>query len=243
MRVTTAFLVLSLLSASCAGTEATRSTSVVVSSNYLGRGVVVHDGPVAQASLDAAFASEQGVLTTSIWANMDVSSEFDAFGSITELDLIADWTANAGPMTWSAGAIQYTFPHSGAALTTELYGSLQAAEWPLTPTLTAYWDFVEADGVYATLGGSHTLDLAEAWSLTLASSVGWMSSGMTGFNYGVSQDAFSDLYATASLAWTVDEVVGLNAGVAWASVLDSELRDAVEEADNATLTFGATVGF
>jgi hypothetical protein len=26
-------------------------------------------------------------------------------------------------------------------------------------------------------------------------------------------------------------------------VLDSELRDAVEEADNATLTFGATVGF
>ena len=66
---------------------------------------------------------------------------------------------------------------------------------------------------------------------------------MTGFNYGVNQDAFSDLYATATLAWTVDEVVGLNAGVAWASVLDSELRDAVEEADNATLTFGATVGF
>ncbi|MFN9786926.1 MAG: TorF family putative porin [Planctomycetia bacterium] len=243
MRATTASLCSILACASCAQLEPRTSASLNASGNYLGRGVLVHDGAVLQPSVDVAVDAGAGTLTTSVWANIDASDEFDAFGSTTELDLVVDWTASTGGVNASLGAIQYLFPHSGAAPTTELYASLQAAEAPLTPALTIYWDMIEADGLYATFGAGHTLDLAPDWALTLGGSLGWMTSGMAGFNYGVSKDAASDWQASANLGWSASDSLGLNLLVLHSSVLDGDLRDAVDEPDNAGVSIGATFSF
>lgn len=242
MRATTASLLVCLCTA-CAGIEPRPSLSASWSSNYVGRGVLVHDAAVLQPSLDVGFSGEAGTLTTSVWANIDASDRYDARGSTTELDLIVDWSASSAGANWSVGAMQYTFPHSGATPTTELYASLQAAEWPLTPALAVWWDMVEADGVYATLGGGRTFDLSDELALSVSGSVGWMSAGMAAFNYGVDKDAFSDLYLAASLGWQASDSLGLNAGVSWAHVLDAQLQDAYEDDDHASLAVGATFGF
>ncbi|MEY2745553.1 MAG: hypothetical protein RL112_595 [Planctomycetota bacterium] len=243
MRATTASLAYILACASCANLEPRLSTSLTASSNYLGRGVLVHDGAVLQPSLDVAVDAGGGVLTTSLWANVDASDAMDSFGATTELDLVADWTRSTGAWNASVGAMQYSFPHSGAAPTTELYASLQAADWPLTPALTVYWDMVEADGLYATLGAGRTLDLAPDWALTLGGSLGWMSSGMAEFNYAVAKDAASDWQASASLGYAASEALGLNLVLLHSSVLDADLRDAVDAPDNASASLGATFAF
>lgn len=242
MRATTASVLLCLC-ASCAGIEPKPSLSASWSSNYVGRGVLVHDGPVLQPSLDVGFPGEAGTFTASVWANLDASDKFDAAGSTTELDLILDWSATSGGANWSVGALQYSFPHAGAAPTTEVYASLQASEWPLTPALAVWWDVVEADGAYATLGGGKTLDLWDDVALTLSGSVGWMSPGMAGFNYGVEKSAFSDLYLSASVGWLAAEPLAVNAGVSWAHVLDGELQDAYGDADHASASLGFVFGF
>ncbi len=243
MRATTASLCAILACASCAQLEPRSSASLTASSNYLGRGVLVHDGAVLQPSVDLAVDAGAGTLTTSLWANVDASQVADSFGATTELDLIVDWSTSSGAWNASVGALQYSFPHTGAAPTSELYASLQAAEAPLTPALTIYWDMVEADGLYATLGAGHTFDLSPDWALTLGGSLGWMSSGMAAFNYGVDKDAASDWQASANLAWSASEGLGWNLLLLHSSVVDASLREAVEEPDNAGVSLGATFSF
>jgi hypothetical protein len=243
MRATTAYISSILGCASCASLEPRCSASLSSSGNYLGRGVLVQPGAVLQPSVDVAFDAGGGVLTTTLWANLDASDDSGSLGATTELDLAADWTKSTGEWSASLGALQYVFPHSGDAPTTELHASLQAVEWPLTPALTVYWDMVEADGLYATLGAGRTLDLAPDWALTLGGSLGWMSSGMAEFNYGVAKDAASDWQASATLGWAASEALGLNLVLLHSSVLDGDLRDSVDAPDNAGASLGATFTF
>lgn len=243
MRATTASILSILACASCANLEPRCSATLSASGNYLGRGVLVHAGAVLQPSLDVAVDAAGGVLTTTLWANVDASDAMDSLGATTELDLVADWTKSTGGWNASLGAVQYAFPHSGASPTTELHASLQAAEWPLTPALTVHWDLVEADGLYATLGAGRTFDLAPNWALAVGGSLGWMSSGMAEFNYGVAKDAASDLQASATLGWAASEALGLDLVLLHSSVLDGDLRDSVDAPDNAGASLGATFAF
>jgi hypothetical protein len=66
---------------------------------------------------------------------------------------------------------------------------------------------------------------------------------MAGFNYGVSKDAASDWQASANLGWSASDSLGLNLVVLHSSVLDGDLRDAVDEPDNAGVSIGATFSF
>ena len=114
----------------------------------------------------------------------------------------------------------------------------------LSPTVSVYYDIDEVNGLYATFGVSHSFPLGEVVkgispSLDLSGSVGYGSSNYNEGYFGVHSSGFVDLLLTAGLAIPIDEHLSVGPFVSFSQVLDSKLRDAVED-DNATY-FGATL--
>jgi outer membrane scaffolding protein for murein synthesis (MipA/OmpV family) len=109
----------------------------------------------------------------------------------------------------------------------------------LSPTLSVYYDAKEADGFYGSLGVSHSLELTDAASLSLAASIGAADDSWTDFYYGEDTgDGLNDYSVSASVPFAVNDSITITPGVTYASLL-GDAEDAVDDSGDA-LYFGDT---
>lgn len=228
-----------------ASAEETKGPSVsadfTVASKYVWRGLVLTDDPVLQPSLTLDYKS----LNLNVWGNTDLTDANGTPGEINELDYTLSYAFAVKNVNLTLGVIQYTFPHTGYEPTTEIYGTA-GLDMLLSPTVNIYYDVDEVGGVYGTVGISHSFPLGEVYkgispSLDLSGSVGYGSSNYNEGYFGVDSSGFVDLLLTAGLAIPIDEHLSVGPYVSFSQVIDSKLRDAVED-DNATF-FGVTLSY
>ena len=217
------------------------STDFTVASKYVWRGLVLTDDPVLQPSLTLDYKS----LNLNVWGNTDLTDANGTPGEINELDYTLSYSFAVKNVNLTLGVIQYTFPHTDYEPTTEIYGSA-GLDMLLSPTVNIYYDVDQVGGVYGTVGISHSFSLGEVYkgispSLDLSGSVGYGSPSYNEGYFGVHTSGFVDLLLTAELAIPIDEHLSVAPFVSFSQVLDSKLRDAVED-DNATF-FGASLSF
>jgi hypothetical protein len=242
--------------------EATFDTSLW--SKYIWRGQLYTDDPVLQPSLDV---STDFGLGFNAWMNLDLTDvnttpEDDTRGHPNEIDFAVRYGLPLkGPLQIEVGAGTYviSMPTGANGTTADGYLKLQLdpgaagdswfAALP-TPTLAAYYEFLEIEDFYFNFGLEKSCALSETLALSLGASVGY---GMKDYNAyffdpsdfapegaayePVDSDAFNDLNVTASLTWQATATVSFSLMAQYTALIEDPVKSA------AALRFGDDAWF
>ncbi len=211
---------------------------------YVWRGIDRNDDPVLQT---AVYFSFQG-LSVGAWGNLDLTDENDRSGEFSEGQYAADYTWLWSEVRMSVGAIYYDFPGSNRDSTSEVYVGA-GLNMPLSPTLMLFYDFDEADGAYIPLSLSYSLP--DGWTIaqdvrmtaTIFGSVAYGTSDYNDHYYGVNDSAFTDAQVGLMLPIVVTPNFKVTPLIRFTSLLDSDIRDNMDDDDNLVIGVGAEVRF
>jgi uncharacterized protein (TIGR02001 family) len=192
---------------------------------YLWRGFDLSGGlPVVQGGVDL---SAKG-FTLSYWTNIQTKTDKGeglTGGDATETDITLDYTFSPTEiLSVSVGTIWYAL--DGAEDTKEAYLGL-ALDVPLAPEFKVYYDYDQSkeNGLYYTLGVSHSFELAEKLSLDLGALVGYNDE-----NYSVSED-YSDWHnyeLSASATYALTEQLSITPSILYSSPISDEAKHAID---------------
>ena len=232
---------LALASSSCTALLApdpspSYSASAGYATAYWFRGTPIHERGVYQGYLTAsANTADGGTLSGGTWVNMDGSNDpGDAInprgngGKFTEIDLWVGYSRSIGPVSTSVGISNYNFPNGVGGSTTEAYLALSTQALGFSQSASFYYDFDEIEGWYGNLAASRSLTLAEDLSLSLGLSLGLIEADQAAVYFGASESGISDLNASATLTYALDEYSSIFVSVTGVRPLDSDLEDALE---------------
>lgn len=211
------------------------SASADVFSKYVWRGQNVVDDWVLQPSVGIGYKG----FTASVWGNMDLHGETVDDGELNEVDYAIDYS-NTFPgqdiLGYSVGVIYYDFPNTTVPGTAEIYGGLSTS-LPLSPAVTWFYDFDEADGSYVQFSVGHGVEKVARWTkdaycdLEVGASLAYASAGYDDYYFGVNDSAFNDLTLSAGLPvcvgnWTIKPII------AYSMMIDNDIRKATGKSDN-----------
>jgi hypothetical protein len=222
------------------------SLDVPVLSAYVWRGQVLNDEAVAQPT----FTISKGGFALNWWGSFNLTD--NATGDeaeFSEHDITVSYSTTC-PLTGAGvtvGIVNYDFPNVGLADaegnlslvndTREAFVIYSLGDVLLSPTLSVYYDFKEADGFYGSLGISHGIALTDALELGLSASIGGATSDWGDFYYGEAE-GLTDASVGASLPIALSDTLTLTPGVTY-TVLLEDAEDAVD-ASGDSLYFGET---
>jgi len=208
------------------------SLDAAVATKYLWRGLVLTDGAVFQPAGTVSYTDEAlGTFSANIWANMDIADANDSDWEINEVDYTVSYSNSVDIFNLEVGHIYYDFPNTDFPGTAEVYAGV-GLDTILAPTLKAFYDYDEAEGWYLLASISHSIDLGNCLSLDLGANLGYMDGDMGDFYYGGAGSGFSNVDVIAGLSYALNDNTSLSLAVQGTSVLDSQMRDNVDEADN-----------
>jgi len=133
------------------------SVDLSVQSAYIWRGMVVNDRPVFQPSVRV----NEGGFSGSVWANVNLTSDNGYQGEVSEIDYWAAYTLSGREVDWTVTYYAYTFPHTSAVSTEEVWANVTFKNVPFSPSLTAIRDVDAIKGWYFLLTGTQRLGLLE----------------------------------------------------------------------------------
>jgi hypothetical protein len=166
--------------------------SIDLSGRYVWRGQDISDRPVLQP----AFELTLGQFAAGLWGNMDLTHTNDRCGDFSELDYYASYSgslADLAGLEYELGLIVYDFhgrwaDGSCTFDTVEAYCSISLATF-LNPTVCAYLDLDEADGLYVSLELSKALPLG----FELSAGLGLATSSYNKYYWGVDSTLPNDI--------------------------------------------------
>lgn len=230
-----------------AESDLSASVDVPVLSAYTWRGQVLVDDPVVQPT----FTITKGNFWINWWGNFNVDD--NATGDqneFSEHDITAAYSFTC-PLTGAGltlGVVNYDFPNVALADadgnvslvndTREAFLTISFADVLLAPTVNVYYDFKEADGFYASLGISHSFELAEKVSIGVGASLGGSDSDWGSFYYGDTGSDLTDYSVSLTAPIALCENLTITPGVQYIGLL-GDAKDAVD-ASGDSLYFGDT---
>ena len=224
-----------------------------VLSAYVFNGQVGNDEAVFQPGLDVTGPLGFGY---SLWANMDLSNSERSWapnsgGEWSELDLGLNWTCpKEGPVSLTLGGTYYAYPQASSEVVEaedgtasaseapadgsyEVYAIIAAAEdIPLAPSLKLCHDLDNSDDWIALLSITHSFSLTEALSLDLLGTLSYSGEYYVETNYGSDAgSALTHAQLDAGLNYAVSEAFSVGLKGSFSSILDSDVRDDIDEGD------------
>ena len=215
---------------------------------YVWRGLQLNEEGVNQGSLDVSYdTGDMGTFGINIWYNMDLDSENHAANSATsggnfsEVDYTFWWEKSYGDLTFGLGHLYYDFSEVDAGSTREFYASVSYDTF-LSPSLTVYYDYEDADGFYVDLSIGHSIDLDVAgMSLDLGAHIGWADDDMDNFYYGGDGGGLSDYNFSAALNIPVGDHVTITPSIMYYALMGDANSDTANEDDD--IVVGVNVNF
>lgn len=221
-------------------------------SAYVSKGVVGNDEPVFQPaiSVEAPYG-----FAFSLWANMNLTDnecawDPDTAGKWSEFDLGLSWTTPwEGPAYLTIGGTYFTYPQARGdviiADEAEEADAIAPAEGNyevyvavggnviLNPELGFYHDTRSSEDWYLLGSIGHSLALTDLLSLDLGASIVFSGRDYAARNFGSSEGAaFSNAQIDAALNFALTESTTLYVKGSFSSLLDSDIRDAVDADDS-----------
>lgn len=255
MRTSSLLLAAALVLASSCVTVSTppsASANLVASSAYIFRGVPQVDGAVMQGDMGFSVTDDQGgTWSMTTWANLNLSSDSgdavfpdDRGQKITEIDITPEYSREFKGWSGALGFVLYALPNGVGTGTTEVYASAEL-DVLLHPALIVYYDLEEVEGLYATVGVSHHLELGTFTALEGELLVGFADSDQGTAYWGDDSSGLADLNAGVAVVHEWGEHVSVTAGVHASTILNGDYEDALDAADidSNHITFLAGVGW
>lgn len=194
-----------------------------VYSDYIWRGVDKYDTSVAP-SIFVRFPSFE-VRATGI---AEVSGDSD----MGEVDASFEYFFSFGSVDFSAGAIYYGYEESLFSDTFEIFGK---ASWitgtPIVPSFELFWDIDEADALYGRLGVAW-VDYIERINYRVAARLGAATDGFNETYFFVSESGFTDFDISFNMVIPVGKYVSFEPFVGISVLLDSTVKDFVDDDTN-----------
>lgn len=192
---------------------------------YLWRGYDLSGGrPVIQGGVDI---SGYG-LTLSYWGNYqtrDAKGDGLEGGRINEDDITLDYSVDVTEaISLSVGHVFYNL--DGLDDTSELYLGA-ALNLPLSPSLTVYYDYDEAesDGLFFNAAVGHTFELSDKLGLNLGAGIGYNQ----GSDYAVrSYRDWHNYELSASADYALAENLSVTPSFLFSSPISDEAKDAID---------------
>ena len=196
--------------------------SVDVLSDYVWRGKICNGNPVWQPSATLAYEyGDFGKVSANVWASMDLTHRRGTMNAsrqacgIQELDYTLAYANSFGPVDVEIGHIWYSFPYGNGRSTEELYGTVAYNNPIVTPSLSAYWDYLDTAGndvsaVYATFALSHEFEPADKLTVTPSAALSAANHAYTGSSGGTE---LTDLTLGVAASYAVTEWLSLGAQV------------------------------
>ena len=196
-------------------------------SKYVWRGSVLAEDAVFQPSLSGGM----GNLSVNLWGNANIAGD-DVVKQMSEWDYTVDYSSAVGAIGYSVGFIGYTFPNSGLPATTEIYVGA-SYDTILSPSVTAYYDLDDVEGLYVSLGAGYSIPVAEITSIDISGSLGFGDEKMNQFLYGSgdSGTGLADVLVGVSASFGIGECYSITPSVSLSSILDSDGQDVYDAAD------------
>lgn len=201
------------------------SADIGLYSAYVWRGQVVNDGLVAQPSLTV---SKSG-FSLNVWGNYNLDAD-DGNNDFGEVDFALTYTIpeSSDNFDIDIGLVNYVFPGSDDDSTTEAFVSTIFHNIILTPVLSLYYDFVEADGLYGSLAVSQGFEFSDALSAEIGGSVGYGSKKYNEFYFGNAGGELNDYNVYISGNYELTENLSLGALLQY-TLLGDNLSEFVEK--------------
>ncbi len=213
---------------------------LAMNAKYVWRGMVVTPDPVLQPSVDVSVLG----FSAGFWGNMDTNDVNEQEMKFNEVDWTLGYGVSLPVLDISGGFINYTFPGSDVASTTEFYLGA-AASVLFSPSLTVYLDIDEVKGGYWELGASHAVPLNPGMELELSAGVGMGSESYIFGYYGLLPDNISmdpdlavpvdasmtDYYISAAIPFHPAPMFTVTPSVGYTS-LSGDVKDIVDGVDS-----------
>jgi len=207
-----------------------------VYSAYVWRGMTINDEPVWQPDLTLGLNfGDYGALTADVWANFDATSSTGKrhAAGLSEIDYTLAYSVTVSDFALSAGHIWYTFPQaSGEDMeygpsTREFFTSVSYVNDIVVPFVKAYYDYVQADSAYVSIGLNKEVALTDALKAGGEVSLGLAGKNFSEFYYGdvASKSGMNDANLSVYLAYSLTENISIGGKLAYTTLVDSELRD------------------
>ena len=209
-----------------------------ISSKYVWRGVAFSEDTVNQGDATvSADLDEFGTFSVGVWYNLDLekSGTVEA-GHVSEVDYTFGWENDFDGYTLGAGYIVYDFPGTDGE-TREAYLSVSLDTY-LAPSITAYYDVEDVDGLYLELAIGHDFDtdsIVKGSSVSVGATLGWASDEMDQAYYGASEGEAVDGLSNASLSvsWGIPvcEMISVTPFITYTTLLDNATTNGTEDAN------------
>ena len=186
-----------------------------------------------------------GPFSLNVWATWDLQATEETPGR-TRVDTSLDYTYRWNVFEFKGGAVVYAYRHDPAKSrdTCELYASA-VANVAFLPSLIVYRDISQNNGFYAAASVTDKRSLCKDVDALLSARLGAASSGFNAslFDFSttnppaatvpvnVAKSAILDFDISLSVPVALPHNMKLTPRVDYVSLVDSDLRDAVEAAD------------
>ncbi len=204
---------------------------------YLWRGFDLSSGKhVLQPGVDVSFKG----FTLSYWSNVLLDD-----GELSETDITVDYSFDVNELvSLNVGNIYYNLSGdkdvaAATADTNELYLAV-GLNTLLSPSLTAYWDYDEADqdGLFYQASVGHSFEVMESLALNLAALASYNQSS----DYAIGNfDGFHNYELSLSADYAVTDQVSISPLFLYSSPISDESKAAIDSETlagvNLTLTF------
>ncbi len=200
------------------------SASLDVFDKYLWRGINLNDS--AAVTQGAAEISTRG-FTLGVWTNAQLESN-DAYdsGEINEVDLSIDYSFDVNDLvSVSVGNVTYILL-DGIDDTNEAYLGV-TMNTLLTPTVTAYWDWDQAEktGAFYTAAISHTFEPNDFAAINLGALISYNNES----DYSIAD--YSDWHnyeLNASSDLKVTEALTVTPSILYSSPISDDAKDTID---------------
>lgn len=207
------------------------STSVDLGyvSQYVWRGIPLNTDPTFQPSITISHPSG---FSFNLWGNMDTTNIAGKSGDLTEVDYTVNYAWEAEGRDMNIGVGHYTYPNTADPSTSEAFISM-CFGGPLAATLSANYDFDEADGYYLSMGigRSCATPWKKAPELGLSAKVSYGSDKHNEYYYaGVDKAALTDVLFSASMPYKLKNGMTLTPNASYTMILNSDIKNAMKAA-------------
>ena len=229
----------------------TAGGSASYTSEYWFRGTPVNLGGAFQGDVSLSVpTSGGGSLGFTTWANIDGSNETGAAfypdnngSQVTEVDYVIQYSHSIGAVDTSLGLVNYNFPNVQSRSTSEVFATASTGVLGFDQGFSLYYDVDAARDLYVSFDIGKSFNLSDRLSLSVSAIAGHMGDDQAAFYFGAQEGGISDIAASVSLDYVLDDVTSLFGSINAARTVDSALEESLEasgyDTDGVWFTLGA----
>lgn len=205
----------------------------VFKNGYLSNGTLIHDDPVFQSYVGVTLGNDKlGTFDFNFWNSIDPSESHYAGCNASEIDWEVAYSKSVGDFNVKLAVATWTYPNTDNwddEWVGKVAVSYSGIKDILVPELNARFGLESQQGCYGQAKVSKGFDISAEKKVS-ANVYGLVGYASKSWRKGKGDDCngFVDFEAGASVTWTFCENASLNVGCQYSIIIDSELRDNVD---------------